>query len=210
MLVIIVRAAELSTRTMEERQRRCELRKQRDNCLVQTKRLRTNITIFTLANQTDKGGHQPGPHLSENFAATLQRTAEPPSVSPAMPVLDITLLEQPSQRHGFPDLHRQALLHPALWQYGSSHRHESPLLDDSTAICCDRCRERRYRPKPIGLLRKGSDFGKAGSKLERGLMRNVDQNTYGRARAYFDSNLVPNTFVASTYRNQLNSFMAAM
>src|SRR4029077_15307906 len=26
----------------------------------------------------------------------------PPSVSPAMPVLDITLLGQPSQRHGFP------------------------------------------------------------------------------------------------------------
>jgi hypothetical protein len=50
----------------------------------------------------------------------------PPSVSPAMPVLDITLLGQPSQRHGFPDPHHEALLQPALWHCGSSRRHESP------------------------------------------------------------------------------------
>jgi hypothetical protein len=51
-----------------------------------------------------------------------------------------------------------------------------------------------------------------------GTGKHVHDNTASFSRTFswdryvslFDSNFVPNTFVASTYRNQLNSFMAAM
>jgi hypothetical protein len=38
----------------------------------------------------------------------------------------------------------------------------------------------------------------------------IDQILYGRARTYYDSNLMPNTFVLSQYRNQFNSLRAAV
>ena len=43
-----------------------------------------------------------------------------------------------------------------------------------------------------------------------GLVQNDGGPSIGRVRTYCDSNLVPNTFVLSQYRNQFNSLRAAL